>query len=156
MKIIYYCYGGTHSSVLAAAIHTGKLSNNKIPSKEEIYALPLYDKVTGAELGSPFYYGKDELSNEIYVLGLGTKRLLIKEFLLDYLKLFDINTEEVMLIAALPYVNFFTKLGGVLSRRLGLIFLGRPLVTYTLQRLYPDYTELVEHVKKRLKNMAST
>lgn len=153
MKIIYYCYGGTHSSVLAAAIHTGQLIGDEVPSKKRIYSLPLYDKISKKELGHPFFYGADEFGNLIYVLGLGTKRNLLKEFLLDYLKLFNIKTENIMLVAALPYVNSFTKLGGILSRRLGLVSIGRPIVTHTLQKLYPEYNNLVTKVKMKLKNM---
>ncbi|MGM0501472.1 MAG: DUF3189 family protein, partial [Bacillota bacterium] len=119
MKIIYYCYGGTHSSVLAAAIHVGQLAVGEKPARKDIYSLPLYDQVQQQQIGIPYFYGKDEFNNSIYVLGLGSKRDLIKEFVLDYLQLFNINTEQVMLVAALPYVNCFTKLGGILSRRLG-------------------------------------
>jgi hypothetical protein len=31
MKIIYHCYGGTHSSVIAAAIHLGLLPEDRVP-----------------------------------------------------------------------------------------------------------------------------
>ncbi|MBM7556013.1 DUF3189 family protein [Halanaerobacter jeridensis] len=153
MKIIYYCYGGTHSSVLAAAIHTGQLVSKGVPSKKQINDLALYDKISKKELGRPFFYGADEFGNLVYVLGLGSKRELIKEFLLDYLKLFNIKTEEIILVAALPYVSSFTKIGGFLSRRLGLVSLGRPIVTYTLQKLYPEYDNLVSQVKAKLRNI---
>ena len=153
MKIIYYCYGGTHSSVLAAAIHVGQLPEDKVPCKGEMYSLPLYDKVSNQQIGIPFFYGKDQLNNSIYVLGLGSNRNMIREILLDYLQLFNINTEKIMLVAALPYVSFATKLGGILSRRLGLVMLGRPIVTKSLQNLYPEYNKLVKNVKKKLNNM---
>lgn len=152
MKIVYYCYGGTHSSIIAAAIHTGQLST-EYPSKKEINNLPLYDKINQKELGQLFFYGADECGNLVYVLGLGAKRKAMKEFLLDYLRLCNINTKEVILVASLPYVSFFTKLGGILSRKLGLVRLGRTLVTYTLQKSYPKYTALVNQVKAQLKNM---
>ncbi|MFO7819951.1 MAG: DUF3189 family protein [Halanaerobacter sp.] len=153
MKIIYYCYGGTHSSVLAAAIHTGQLKGDQIPNKKEINSLFLYDKVEQKQLGRPFFYGKDEFGNLVYVLGLGAKKSLLKEFLLDYLKLFEINSKDIFLVSAYPYVNYLTKLGGILSRRLGLVSLGRPIVTYTLQKLYPEYNKLVTEVKAKLKNI---
>ncbi|MGM0369405.1 MAG: DUF3189 family protein [Bacillota bacterium] len=153
MKIIYYCYGGTHSSVLAAAIHSGKLSSANTPSKSQIYSLPLYDKVSSNQLGTPFFYGTDEFDNSIYVLGLAGQRNLIKELVLDYLQLFNINTEELMLVASLPYVSIVTKIGGGLSRRLGLVSLGRPIVTRSLQKLYPNYIKLVDRVKSQLNRM---
>ena len=47
MKIIYSCYGGTHSSPIAAAIHLGRLPDDRIPSPEELMKTDYYDKFGG-------------------------------------------------------------------------------------------------------------
>ncbi|GAB6098658.1 DUF3189 family protein [Halanaerocella petrolearia] len=151
MKVIYYCYGSAHSSVLAAAIHIGKLPTDQIASKDMIRQVPHYDQTKSYQIGHPFYYGQDELGNEVYILGMGSKRNLVKEVLLNFLELYDINSNQIMLVAALPYVNFLTKIGGNLSRRFGLVKLGRPLTIYSLQKSYFEYVDLVFKVKQRLK-----
>ncbi|MFA6694423.1 MAG: DUF3189 family protein, partial [Bacillota bacterium] len=39
MIIVYHCYGGTHSSVTAAALHLKKLHQN--PTANDLLKLPL-------------------------------------------------------------------------------------------------------------------
>ncbi|HEX3010797.1 MAG TPA: DUF3189 family protein, partial [Syntrophomonadaceae bacterium] len=39
MKIIYHCFGGSHSSVTAAAIHLGLIEKHRPPSMEELMSL---------------------------------------------------------------------------------------------------------------------
>ncbi|GAB6136937.1 DUF3189 family protein [Halanaerobaculum tunisiense] len=153
MKVIYYCYGSAHSSVLAAAIHVGKLPLETVPTKNNIQQLPHYDKTKSYQIGTPFYYGQDEGNNQIYILGMGNQRKLIKGILFNFLELCDIDSQEIMLVAALPYVNWITKLGGLLSRRYGLVSLGRPLTIYSLQKAYFQYVDLVTEVKERLNSL---
>lgn len=153
MKVIYYCYGSSHSSVLAAAIHTGKLPTMRVATKDEICQLPHYDKTDSNEIGTPFYYGEDEFNNQIYVLGMGSKRELVKSILFSFLNEVEISTNDIIVIDALPYVNLATKVGGILSRRFGLVKIGRPLTIYSLQLCYNRYIKLIERVKKRLKQI---
>ncbi len=67
MKIIYHCYGGSHSSVITAAIHLGFIPRDKIPKTEELMKLPFYDKQTDKDHGILRLMGKDDLGNEIYI-----------------------------------------------------------------------------------------
>ena len=46
MKIIYHCFGGSHSSVSAAALHLGLLDRQRTPTEEELVRIPYYDKTT--------------------------------------------------------------------------------------------------------------
>ncbi len=77
MKIFYYCYGSAHSSVLAAAIHTGMLSTKIIPSIAEIINLPYYDKTETPQIGTPFFFGYDELDNEVFIIGMKSDKELV-------------------------------------------------------------------------------
>jgi hypothetical protein len=40
LKIIYHCYGGSHSSVIAAALHLKWIDKDRLPSEEEMMAIP--------------------------------------------------------------------------------------------------------------------
>lgn len=60
---IYNCYGGTHSSTLAAAYHLKKLAYDTAPSKEEILSLDLFNKLTPKDMGKLFFHGIDEDRN---------------------------------------------------------------------------------------------
>ena len=69
LKIIYHCYGGSHSSVIAAALHLKWIDKDRLPSEEEMMAIPYYDKTDNGDFGSILFIGIDESGNEIYVLG---------------------------------------------------------------------------------------
>ena len=57
MIIIYRCYGGTHSSVMAASIHLELLPGDRKPAGKELLALPYFDRQNGADFGKIFYMG---------------------------------------------------------------------------------------------------
>ena len=42
MYIVYRDVGGTHSTVVAAAIHLNRLPMQEVPSRDEILNLPLF------------------------------------------------------------------------------------------------------------------
>ena len=56
-KIIYSCYGGAHSSIVASAIHIGYLPINRIPTTEEISNTPYYDQAQSDSRGYIYLYG---------------------------------------------------------------------------------------------------
>lgn len=152
MDVFYYCYGSAHSSVVAAAIHLGLLPTDKIPCPEEFSALPHYDKTESFEIGTPFFMGKDEFGSNIYIIGMTSERELVKRAIFSFLDHSDINLDSILFVDALKNVNLQTKIGGFLSRRLGLVRLGRPLTIYGIQREYFKFIKLVQDVKKLIIN----
>ncbi len=153
MKIFYCCYGSAHSSVVAASIHLGLLPSNRVPTFREFIVLPHYDKTESFEIGTPFYMGKDEYNSEIFILGMGSERKLVKRAILSFLTHAGINTQDVMIIDTLKNVNLITKIGGFASRRLGLVTIGRPLTILGIQQRYRDFVKLVMQVKTKEQNM---
>ena len=87
MIIIYYCFGSAHSSVLAAAIHTKMLPEDRIPENQEIKDIPHYDKTDSCLIGTPFYFGEDDNSNQIYILGMGKAKKIVKNLINSFFKL---------------------------------------------------------------------
>ncbi|TYP54918.1 DUF3189 family protein [Thermosediminibacter litoriperuensis] len=150
MKIFYCCYGSAHSSVVAAAIHLGWLPSDRLPDTEEFKRLPHYDKTNSFEIGYPFFMGRDERGIEVYIIGMTSQRKLVKRAIVSFLEHSGVNTDNLFFIDTLPLVNFKTKVGGILSRRLGLVFLGRPLTIKGIQERYFEFVKLVEIVKKRV------
>ena len=145
MKIIYHCYGGAHSSVIMAAIHLGHLPLEKVPTNSEIMAMPLYEKMEGEEHGSLFFCGKDEFGNEVYVLGRRSLNLVVEPVLKYLANKFD---TAIMVVNAVTYVNLIMKVGGFLSRKLNLIFIGRPLVLWGTRKAYNKFTQEVKKIKE--------
>ncbi|NLM39658.1 MAG: DUF3189 family protein [Firmicutes bacterium] len=150
MKIIYYCYGGTHSSPIAAALHIGLLPKNKCPTKEEILRLPWFDKVTTAQRGQLFLVGKDRAGNPVYVCGRGREKQGITQAIISGLLLAEGDPDELLFVDTLPAVNLFMRVGGYLSRRFNLVRIGRPLVVYGAQLAFPRLVALVEQAQEQL------
>jgi hypothetical protein len=53
-----------------------------------------------------------------------------------------------MMVNALNNVNLKTKIGGFISRRLGLVTIGRPLTIKGIQEKYAGFVTLVENTKR--------
>ncbi len=150
MKIIYHCYGGTHSSVTAAFIHLDLLPADCIPGRKIFYRIPFYDRQESSEHGHIFFAGVDRMGNEIYVAAQrGRPEVLINIFQ-GLAEIFDIPPQEYLLINITPEVNPVMRLGGYLSRRLGLIKLGRPIVIMGTRASYFRLVSLVKKVKHEL------
>jgi len=149
MKVFYCCYGSAHTSVVAASIHIGLLPHNRVPHPRELEILPHYDKTESFEVGTPFFMGIDEYGAEVYILGMINQRELIKKAVRSFLKHSGIDDKDVLIEDALKNVNIMTKIGGFISRRLGLVKIGRPLTIWGIQRGYADFTEFVYGVKAK-------
>jgi hypothetical protein len=143
---IYHCYGGSHSSVTAAAIHVGLLHPEQKPSWQLLLSLPYFDTQKASDHGKLQFMGTvgDDL---VFSVGLQTAA----EPAIKALKaLFAIGQSEIgpiNFIGTMPAVNLWMKIGGICSRVLGLKGIGRPLVLYGTQRAYSNLARLVRDVK---------
>ena len=150
MKIIYSCYGGAHSSIIASAIHVGYLPVDRVPTGEEILNTPYYDQSPSESRGKPIYMGTDEKMKEIYALAMGPYRTEYTKIVYNFVfQLVGKTKEDIQIINVVPLLGFLTKLGGFTSRRAGLVKIGRPLTVSGIQKRYDLFIKLVEDVKKR-------
>lgn len=150
LRIVYTCYGGTHSSPIAAAIHLGRLPRNEIPTPRQLMDTPLFDKVEGDGRGRLVLAGTDRFGNDVYVVGRGKESVAtIHNTIVSAWTLVGNHTVPIELFDTLQCVNILMRVGGYLSRGAGLIVLGRPLVIRGTRRAYPRLVRLVEQVEKR-------
>ncbi|MDR7402934.1 MAG: DUF3189 family protein [Armatimonadota bacterium] len=147
MKIIYACFGGAHSSVTAAAIHLGALPAAGRPPVASIRGLPLFDRQTSAGLGRLHLVGEDRWGNEVYVLGRGPLRSPFVDLLPAAAR--AMGGDEVLAVDTVFLINWAMVLGGILSRRLGLVWPGRWLVGWGTWFAYPLLVRLVRQVMYR-------
>ncbi|HOB07898.1 MAG TPA: DUF3189 family protein [Limnochordia bacterium] len=143
MKIIYCCYGGTHSSPVAAAIHLGKLSTERVPTGGEIRAVELFDQLRSDHRGQVMFFGMDQWGNGIYVCGRGRDKRGIVKAVKSGAALAGGNLDELLFVDTLPAVNWLMRIGGFLSRRLGLVAIGRPLVVKGTQKAFFNLANIV-------------
>lgn len=151
MKIVYHCFGGSHSSVLAASLHLGLIEKNHIPNLDEMMALPYFDKTSNLDFGSIRFMGVDEFGNEVYVLGkkgLGRRYNHMLQGIAELLG----KKDEVTFVDCMSRVNISMKLGGFTSRRIGWVTLGRPVLGRGTKRAFLDLVNLVEITRLKVMN----
>lgn len=151
MKIIYHCFGGSHSSVLAAALHLNLIEKHRVPTIEEMLALPYFDKTTREDFGSIRFMGIDENGNEIYVLGKKSIGKRCHKVLLGIAEILG-KKDEVIFVDCMSRVNIIMKLGGFASRRVGWVKLGRPVLGRGARNAFLDLVNLVEITRLRSLN----
>jgi hypothetical protein len=96
--------------------------------------------------------GQDRFNHEVYVIGMGSCRKEGTRLL--YQMVNDSRGKskgEVVVVNSIALINLEIRIGGFLSRRLGLISLGRWLIIYGIRKKYTKFVQLVEEVKSRLR-----
>ncbi len=150
MKVIYCCYGSSHSSVIAAAIHLGWLPCDRIPRAQEIERVPHYDRTDPRDIGTCYFMGTDEAGRDVYIMGMGAAKGIVRRAVSSVFRMCGVPDTEYRLVDTLPEVGLVTKAGGFLSRALGLVAVGRPISIWGIRRSYPRFVRLVSNVKASL------
>lgn len=145
---VYYCYGGSHSSVTAAAIHVGLLNPRKIPSNQVILSLPYYDTQKGHDHGVLQFVGTDQNGCLVFSVGLETSALPVIKAVRNLLSIARLETRHLKFIETLSAVNFWMKIGGICSRLFGLKSMGRPMVLYGTKLAYYNIAALVKRARE--------
>ena len=156
MKIIYHCYGGTHSSVLAAAVHLGLIEANPRLSKRELFHCPFFDSLNHAQIGTINRMGEDNYGNEIFVLGCKNAGSLVEKILPEFCRIFNLDNNTILMVSTVSSLNILLRIGGFLSRRAGLVTLGRFFLFLGARRAIKNIKLTVEKVKQKLRNKKET
>lgn len=149
-KVIYVCYGSAHSSIVAANLHLGRLPEGRRASAVEVLAAPRFDELPHSQVGSLLEMGQDADGHRIYALGLGPSRDILGQAVVDLVASFGVQASSLLLVDALTGSHLTTRVGGFLSRRLGLVALGRPLAASGILADYDRFVRLVRGVRRRL------
>jgi len=154
LHIVYTCFGGTHSSPVAAAIHLGKLPRDRLPTPQELLATPRFDTVHPKHRGQLAFAGLDKDGHRVYVLGRGGLSAdAVRSLLETACLLIGGRPARVLVCDTLPCVNFCMRIGGWLSREAGLVGIGRPIVTWGTLRAYPRIVRLVREVEEQVRRL---
>jgi len=148
MNIIYHCVGGSHSSVLAAAIHLGLLPENKKPTIYDILNVPFFDTLSKHEQGRILLRGIDKKGNKVFTLSRQFAHKLILPAIEDAYQLGGGQLSDLLLINTMSSVNWIMKIGGFSSRRLHLVAFGRSIVAFGTLKSYEQIAQIVAYTKK--------
>ena len=147
MKIVYCCYAGAHSSVIAGHLHLKQLPWKHAPSIKEILALPEFDRREQKDRGIPYFLGRDERGHEVYLIGLEKNYSLALQAIYYILNECS-NPQEWKFFDTLPGINITTRIGGYLSRKLHFVVVGRYIAAWGIQKCFPRLLRLVKKVKE--------
>lgn len=151
MKLFYYCYGRAHSSVIAGWLHLNRLPTDRIPSVEEILAIPEFDRSESKDFGEPYFLGEDEHGNEVFIIGFGSEAGLSLQTVYFLLERLGGDPAEWKFYNSLGSIGWLAKTGGFISKKLKLTCVGRYLAALGIQRSYFKLVALVNEVKEKLK-----
>lgn len=127
-RVFYVCYAGTHSSVLAASLHLGYLRRGC-----RVCDLPLFDRRTHRDIGIPVRVGTDSSGAEVYALGTGWLSRSVELAASDLIEMVSPEA-KACLCSVRGYLDFYARVGGFTSRRMGMVGLGRRLINDSLTR----------------------
>lgn len=156
MKIIYHCFGGSHSSVTAAALHLGLIPETRLPSPQELKNIPYFDQQLAEDHGDFKYMGEDKEGNQVYIIGKRNLGSMFEPLIRGLARIFSIPQDEMLVVDTLPCVNWIMVLGGILSRKLGVVSVGRPIVIYGTSQAHGNFIKLVDQVKTTVMQMKET
>lgn len=148
-KIIYHCYGGAHSSIVAAAIHLNQLKTDKKPTTDELMGLALFDRQSKEGHGQLHFFGFDEWGNHIHSVGCRNVGTSVENVVTSVSKLLKLQ-DDLLFIDTLHCVSIKMRVGGYISRRLGWIDQGRPVVLKGTQDVFFQLVDLVKQVKAQV------
>lgn len=151
-KVVYHCYGGSHSSVTAAGIHLGLLPRERTAQADELLQVPHFDQYEVITHGQYRFIGHDKDGNEVFVLGKRTAGPNITVLLYKIAELFG-HREKICPVDTTKPINLLMVVGGFFSRGLNMVAFGRPLVLLGTRFAYPFLVRLVEDVQQDLEKL---
>lgn len=143
---IYNCFGGTHSSALAAAYHLKKLPLDRPPTDEEVKNAYLFNKLKPKDGGKLFHHGTDENGDQVYTIARRYTQNVNKT--IESMGMLLLNEQDkIILSSTSATVPLAMTLGGFSSRFLKLDFIGVPLLTLGAKQTYLNIIKLVNNTK---------
>lgn len=145
--VIYHCFGGTHSSIIAANLHLGRLPWQGAIEGAQFLSLTYFDQLDGNHLGLIIPHGQDEGGNLVCTVARHSEAILTENLLLSFSQLLGV---DLVMVNALSPLGSLARVGGFLSRRWGVVSLGRILLTRDCLRVYPRFLDLVGQTRVSL------
>jgi hypothetical protein len=146
MIYIYYDFGGTHSSSIAAAIHLKLIPADRVPGKADVINVPMFDKLSFQDRAKIVYRGTDNEGNKVFTLGYGIHKKMVfclQNAIYMLHQQYGFN-ERMVLSSTAPTVPLSMTFGGFFSKVLKLVFIGRPLLIKGARKNFKKMAKLVE------------
>lgn len=146
--MVYHCYGGAHSSVAAAALHAGIIRPEA--GVGDIARIPGFDLQPHSEHARLRFYAQAVSGEEIYILARRNRPEVADRLLKELAGLMGCAPQMFVTCSASSCTNLLTVAGGILSRRLGMVKLGRIIAAWGIKISLRCIWELVRGVREAL------
>jgi hypothetical protein len=103
------------------------------------------------KVGSALFMGKDEMGFDVYVWGMKGGKSIVIPSITSYINQANQARNEILFVNALASLHPLTAIGGLASRRLDFVNLGRAMTIKGIILTYPAFVELVAKVKENLR-----
>jgi len=139
---------------MASELHLNKLPSDRIPSTDELYNTENFNTLDNKDFGRLIFHGVDEFGNEVYSIGRGRSKAVIRamEGLINQLHQKRSLNEGFIFINTSSSVVFPLTVGGLFSRWLKMGMFGDPFVFAGSKASYPKIAKLVERTKEICKS----
>ncbi|MEG3070889.1 MAG: DUF3189 family protein [Candidatus Syntrophopropionicum ammoniitolerans] len=146
MKILYLSGTMFPLAVLAGAIHTGRLSREELPGRNQLGDLLCLD-IKGQE-GELIFLGKDDAGNKVYALSIKGQQDMIHRLMGSFLRIYNIQEAEVKMVDSALQDNIFLQLGKLLFRFAPLATVGYLLSRIGMKKIYSELGDWALAVKR--------
>ena len=155
MIYIYNCFGGTHSSSIASAVHLRKVPLDRVPTKEEILNIDYFNKLSYKDAGRLICRGTDDEGNKVFTVGRGRSKTLVPslENLINVIHDECGFNDKIIFSNMSPCVPPAMTMGGFFSRGLHIHFIGVPLLAIGARQTFFDIVKVVNLTKERAKTV---
>lgn len=127
------------------------------PTKDEILKIELFNKLRFTDRGKFYYHGLDDEGNKVYTIGRGNSKILVPS-LCNFFKLLDdeIKLKEKIIFSTTGYaIPLAMALGGFVSVRLQIHFIGVPLLVIGTRQTYKNIIYIVNKTKEIAKESSN-
>jgi len=129
---------------------------NRKLTKEEILSVDYFNKLQTSDMGKLIFHGVDENGDSVYTVGRGSSKVVVpalKNLSIIFQDKLQIH-ETIVFSNTSPTVPFAMTMGGLLSRRLKIDFIGVPLLVLGAKQCCKEVLRLINHTKNTKKNEA--
>ena len=132
---------------------TGILNMHNPLTWQDLFTCPYFDTVDKKDTGKINYMGKNATGDDVYIMGCKNAGSIVETVVNELEKVVHFNTSELLMVNTVPCLNNWMRLGGFLSRQLGLVKAGRFFLFHGSKQAYPKIKLKVLQVKiMKLKN----
>lgn len=146
MKVLLIGNTGVHHVFFVAHMFLGTID------KEDIFNLSSFGDLSIDKTGYPIYIGVDDNGNEIYTLGVGNDKDLVKKSLDDLLEIFSLDKRELLVLPIPIKGEWFLKIAYIIPSSRSLNLISNLIAKILIKWQYQDLNNLIDKIRDKINN----